>query len=227
MPLDDVQEYRIITNNFSPEYGRASGGVVAVATRSGTNSFHGTGWEFNRIAATTANTVTNAQEGIAKGQYTRNQFGGAIGGPIVKEKLFFFASTEFIRVRSASPQIAAVPTSEFLAAAPANVQSYFNTFGGNTNFNVLSTTSNLQAGGGTAPLYSQLDPSTPVFNVVQFLAPGDAGGGVPQNTYNVTGRVDYNLGQKTQAFFRYVDYHELDQAGSSFSSPIRNTTSAN
>jgi Carboxypeptidase regulatory-like domain len=219
VPLDDVQEYRIITNNFSPEYGRASGGVVAVATRSGTNAFHGSGWEFNRIAATTANTVTNAQEGIAKGQYTRNQFGGAVGGPILKDKLFFFASTEFIRVRSASPQIAAVPTSQLLAAAPANVQSYFSTFGGNTNFNVLSTTSNLQAGGGAAPLYSQLDPSTPVFNVVQFLAPGDAGGGVPQNTYNITGRVDYNLGEKTQAFFRYVDYHELDQSGSSFSSP--------
>lgn len=219
VPIDSVEEYRIITNNFSPEYGRASGGVVAVATRSGTNSFHGSAWEYNRISATTANTVTNAQTGVPKGQYTRNQFGGAVGGPILKDKLFFFAASEWTRVRSASPSISAVPTSQLLAAAPANVQSYFSTYGANQTFNVLSSTTNLQAGGGTNPLYSHLDPATPVFNVVSFLAPGDAGGGVPQNTYNVTARVDYNLGEKTQVFFRYVNYKEVDQSGSSFSSP--------
>jgi hypothetical protein len=219
VPIDSVQEYRIITNNFAPEYGRASGGVVAVATKSGANSFHGSAWEFNRIAATTSNTVTNAQEGIAKGQYTRNQFGGAVGGPILKDKLFFFASTEFTRVRSASPQIAGVPTAQLLAAAPANVQSYFSTYGGTPKFDVISTTTNSQAGNASGPLYAQLPASTPVFNIVQFTAPGDAGGGVPQNTYNITGRVDYNLGEKTQVFFRYVNYHELDQSGSTFSSP--------
>ena len=63
VPVDAVQEYRVITNNFSPEYGRASGGVVAVATKSGTNDFHGRAWEFNRIAATTANTVNQLPEG--------------------------------------------------------------------------------------------------------------------------------------------------------------------
>ncbi|WP_433967004.1 carboxypeptidase regulatory-like domain-containing protein [Tunturiibacter gelidiferens] len=218
VPIDSVQEYRVITNNFGAEYGRASGGVVAVATKSGTNSFHGSAWEFNRLGATTANTVANAQAGLAKGNYTRNQFGGAVGGPILKDKLFFFASTELTRVRSSANQIAVVPSAQLLAAAPANVQSFFSTYGGNQKFNVLSTTTNLQAGGGTTPLYSTLDPSLPIFNNIGYATPNDAGGGVPQNTYNVTGRLDYNLGEKTQAFFRYANYHEVDAPGSAVGS---------
>jgi hypothetical protein len=219
VPLDGVQEYRVITNNFSPEYGRASGGVVALATKSGTNSFHGNIWEFNRLAATTANTFTNSQEGVAKGGYTRNQFGAAVGGPVFRDKLFFFGSTEFTRVRSAAQNISVIPTSQFLAAASPNVQSFFSTYGGGVKATTLSQTTNLQAGGGTTPLYSTLPGTLPVFNVVSFAAPGDAGGGLPQNTYNVLGRVDYNLGQKTQAFFRFVDYHEVDQPGAAFASP--------
>ncbi len=224
VPIDDVQEYRIITNNFSPEYGRASGGVVAVATKAGTNDLHGRVWEFNRIAATTSNTVSNAQQGNPKGNYTRNQFGGAVGGPIVKDKLFFFASTEFTRVRSSANLISTIPTAQLLAAAPANVQSFFSTYGPTNVGHVLSTTTNLQAGAPDAnkvqqPLYPTLDPGLPIFNDVGFSAPSDAGGGLPQNTYNVTGRVDYNLGEKTQTFFRYVNYHEVDQAGSAFSTP--------
>ena len=218
VPLDDVQEYRIITNNFAPEYGRASGGVVAVATRAGTNAFHGRIWEFNRLSAYTANTVTNAQSGVPKSSYTRNQFGGAIGGPVLKDKLFFFSSAELTRVRSASNIISAVPDPALLAVAAPNVQSFFNTYGAHPNFNVNSTTTNAQAGGGS-PLYAGLAPSAPVYDNVLFTAPADAGGGLPQNTYNVTGRLDYDLSAKTQAFFRYVDYNEVDLAGAAYSSP--------
>src|SRR3984893_4940925 len=96
VPLDSIGEYRVITSNFGPEYGRASGGVVNVVTKAGSNRFHGGAWEYNRLAAYTANTVQNAQSGIPKGQYTRNQFGYNIGGPIVKDKLFFFQSTEWV-----------------------------------------------------------------------------------------------------------------------------------
>ncbi len=219
VPVDAVQEYRIITNNFSPEYGRASGGVVSVATLAGTNTFHGRIWEFNRISATTANTVTNAQDGVAKGTYTRNQFGGIVSGPIVKDKLFFMGATEFTRVRSSAGLVAAIPTTQFLAVAPANIQSYFQTYGATNVGNVLSTTTNLQAGGGTTPLYPNLPGSLPIFSKVSFTAPSDAGGGLPQNTYNVVGRVDYNLGSTTQIFFRYVNYHENDALGAVSASP--------
>ncbi len=213
VPLDDVQEYRVITNNFAPEYGRASGGVVAVATRSGTNAFHGRLWEFNRLSAYTANTVTNAQSGVPKSSYTRNQFGAAVGGPVIKDKLFFFSSAELTRVRSAANIINAVPSPTLLAASAPNVQSFFNAYGTHPNFNVISSTTNTQAGGGS-PLYAGLAPNAPVFDNVSFSAPADAGGGNPQNTYNVTGRLDYSFGAKTQAFFRYVNYNEIDQLGS-------------
>jgi Carboxypeptidase regulatory-like domain/TonB dependent receptor len=218
VPLDSVQEYRIATSNFEPQYGRASGGVVNVVTKSGTNAFHGSAWEFNRLSAYTANTVTNAQQGLPKGKYTRNQFGAAIGGPIVKDKLFFFGAVEFVRVRSAANLTAAVPTPQFLALTAPNVQSYFSTYAGNNNFNFLSTTTNAQLGSGGVPAIAGIPANTPVFGTVAYSAPQNAGGSVPQNTYNVVGRVDYNLSERTQAFFRYVNYNENDLSGANFAS---------
>jgi hypothetical protein len=225
VPLDAVQEFSVITSNFQPEFGRASGGIVNVTTRAGTNNFHGTLWEFNRLSAYTSNTETNDALGNPKGIYTRNQFGGAVGGPILKDKLFFFASTEFIRVRSSASLSAAVPTPQFLALTAPNVQSFFSQYAGTQNFNFVSTSTNAQMGaasGTTDPtglFYPTLPANLPVLGVVGFQAPSDAGGGIPQNTYNITGRVDYNLGAKTQMFFRYVDYNETDTIGGDFASP--------
>jgi hypothetical protein len=229
VPLDAVQEFSVTTSNFQPQYGRASGGIVNVTTRAGSNNLHGNVWEFNRLSAYTANTETNDALGNPKGIYTRNQFGGAVGGPILKDKLFFFASTEFTRVRSSASLTAAVPTSQFLADAAPNIQSYFGTYAGTQNFNFLSTSTNQQMGTASkiAPtptnpsglFYSNLPANLPVLGVVGYQAPADAGGGIPQNTYNITGRVDYNFDQKTQAFFRYVDYSETDTAGGDFASP--------
>jgi len=85
---DVVQEYRIVTNNFEAQYGRASGGVVNVLTKSGTSSYHGTAWEYNRVSAYTANTFDNDSNGIPKGSYVRNQFGYGFGGPILKTSCF-------------------------------------------------------------------------------------------------------------------------------------------
>src|SRR5262249_17204031 len=78
IPLDPVQEFRVITNGMTAEYGRAAGGVVNVATKSGTNQFHGTAYEFNRISALASNTYNNAANDISKPTFTRNQFGYSI-----------------------------------------------------------------------------------------------------------------------------------------------------
>ena len=102
VPVDATQEYSVITNNFPAEYGRAAGGVVNVTTKAGTNEIHGSAWEFNRLSAYTANTYGNDALGTPKGAYTRNQFGYAAGGPIIKNKLFIFESTEWTRVRSSA-----------------------------------------------------------------------------------------------------------------------------
>jgi hypothetical protein len=213
VPIDALQEFRITTNNYLPEYGRASGGIVNVTTRSGTNAFHGDGWEFNRLSSYTSNTVTNSQEGLPKGLYTRNQFGFAVGGPIVKNKLFFFASTEWTRVRSSASLTGGVPTPQFLALTAPNVQAYFNQYSGGKTFNYSSTFTAADVG------ITGIPATTPVFGTVPYTAPENAGGGVPQNTYNITGRVDYTFNEKTQAYFRYVDYKEVDEGGSQYASP--------
>jgi outer membrane receptor protein involved in Fe transport len=218
IPQDAVQEYRIVTNNFDSQYGRTSGGVVNVITKSGTNAFHGDAWEFNRLAAYTANTFTNNATDTPKGQYTRNQFGYDVGGPIKKDKLFFFQSTEWLRVRSSANQTAYVPTPQLLALLPANVKGYFNTYG-NSSFNFVST---LPAGSlsSSAATFNALVPaSTPAFGLVSYTAPVDAGGDVPQNTYELVGRFDYNFSDNTQIFFRYGRESLLALQGGVFASP--------
>ncbi len=213
IPQDATQEFRVQTSNYESQYGRASGGIVNVTTKSGTNAFHGGLWEFNRLSAYTSNTVLNAQQGFPKGVYTRNQFGFDVGGPILKNKLFFFGSTEWTRVRSSAVSIAGVPTPQFLALTAANTQSFFSTYSGGKNFNFTNTYTAGQLGIAGVPA------STPAFGTVPYIAPINAGGSVPQNTWNVVGRFDYNLSDKTLLFFRYANYNETDESGAAFASP--------
>src|SRR5687767_3601358 len=105
VPLDSVQEFSVITNNFSAQYGRATGGIVNVATKSGTNAFHGTAYEFLRNDALSTNTVDNRANDIEKGKFTRHQTGFSIGGPVKRDKMHFFSNLEYIRVRSADTEI--------------------------------------------------------------------------------------------------------------------------
>ena len=100
VPLDAVQEFSVITNNFSAQYGRATGGIVNVVTKSGTNIFRGTVYEFFRNEKLANNSPDNEANDIEKGQFKRNQTGYSLGGPIVKDKVHFFSSLEYIGVRS-------------------------------------------------------------------------------------------------------------------------------
>ena len=104
---DSVEEFRVITNTFDAEYGRNSGSVVNVITKSGTNNFHGDVYEYFR------NTVLDAQGyyNSTRPQWNQNQFGGTFGGPIKKDRTFFFASYEGRRVREGIPgAVVNVPT---------------------------------------------------------------------------------------------------------------------
>jgi len=229
VPADSIQEFSIITSNFGAEYGRASGGIVNVGTKSGTNSFHGSAFEYNRLSAYTANTYGNDANDVPKGVYARNDFGYNFGGPILKNKLFGFVSEEFVRVRSNSQQTEEILDPSFISLLPSNMQSYFSKYGTSAQkpSGTVITAGQLAANaatfpGGTFPLINGLTPvsaSQPVFDVVNFSAPFDAGGGVPQNANNLVARVDYNLSENTQMFFRYAHYTENDSAGSVFYSP--------
>src|SRR5215470_16870896 len=95
-PPDAVGEFRVVTNNASAEYGRAAGATVNVAYRSGTNQLHGDGWEFFRNTALNATTYFKPPDG-KKPPLSRNQYGGVGGGPIVKNRAFFFADYEGFR----------------------------------------------------------------------------------------------------------------------------------
>jgi hypothetical protein len=119
-PLDSVQEVGIITNNFTAEYGRASAGVINVTTKSGTNQFHGTLYEFNRVSDLASNSFNNNAYSIDKPVFVRNQFGYSLGGPVKKNKLFFFSNTEWTRVRSAAAFTDIVPAPQLIAAAAPN-----------------------------------------------------------------------------------------------------------
>ena len=92
VPLDVVEEYRLMTHNFTAEYGRNTGFIANVVTKSGTNEFHGAAYYFNRNSALAANTYENNARGIPRPVFNRHQLGGAVGGPILRDKLFFYAA---------------------------------------------------------------------------------------------------------------------------------------
>ncbi len=91
---DSIAEFRVLQSNYSAEYGRNAGGIVSVVTKSGTNSFHGTAYDYVRNNFFNANTFFNNEQDLPVPVLKRNQFGGTVGGPIVKNKLFFFFSYE-------------------------------------------------------------------------------------------------------------------------------------
>jgi hypothetical protein len=117
--VDAIQEFSVLTSNYSAEYGKTSGGVVNAITRSGTNSFHGSVYEFLRNSALGAKNFFEAAD-TPKAPFKRNQFGGAIGGPIFKNKTFFFADYEGIRQAKGIANVDSVPSA---AARSGNLQS--------------------------------------------------------------------------------------------------------
>jgi outer membrane receptor protein involved in Fe transport len=212
VPLDAVQEYSIITNNFTAEFGRASGGIVNVATKAGTNDYHGTAYQFGRYSRLNSNSFQNNANvdllgnSRPKNVYTRNQFGYSFGGPVIKEKLFFFQSTEFLRVRSNNTNIVVVPTPQLLALSAPETQNFFNQFGAlKPGVTVLGTRTRQDfdpcAPGSVCD--TRIGLTTPIFTRLAYDVPSDSGGGDPQNTYYVVGRMDYNLSEKTQIYGRY------------------------
>jgi hypothetical protein len=177
--LDALQEFRIQTSTFAPEFGRTPGAQVSVVTKSGTNAFHGTAFEYLRNDVLDANDWFADNKGPREPELRQNDFGGVLGGPIIKDKLFFFGSYEGLRIRQ--PQIANtyVPTLATRLSAPAAVQPLLNAFPQPTG----GSCPNCSAGTGAfAACYS--DPSS-------------------LDSYG--GRVDYLLSRKLNLFGRYSD----------------------
>lgn len=94
VPLESIQEFRFTTSNPGADQGRSSGGQVGFVTKSGTNDFHGSAFWYHRNTATTANDFFSNRDGNPKSKLLRNQYGGSLGGPILKERFFFFGTFE-------------------------------------------------------------------------------------------------------------------------------------
>ncbi|HYP54283.1 MAG TPA: TonB-dependent receptor [Pyrinomonadaceae bacterium] len=212
IPLDAVQEFRLVTSSFTPEYGRASGGIVNVGTKNGTNDFNGTLYAFNRISRLASNGFANNALELPRSVFARNQFGYSVGGRIVRDKLFFFNSTEWTRVRSSGPATAFVPTPQLIALSAAATRDFFSAYQ-----LAAAPTGRVRTAGELG--ITGVPADTPAFQEVAYTLPNDFGGGFPQNDLSTITRIDWNLSDKTQIYGRYALQDNELFAGSTANSP--------
>ena len=174
MDLDSISEFRVLTNNFDPEYGNYAGGIVNAVTKSGTNNWHGDAFEFLRNTHLDAKGFFDLHRDI----YDQNQFGGTFGGPIKKDKIFFFGDYQGTRTtQSIDAGQITVPT---LAERGGNFQDLAVPASGSTPaippFNTLVngavTPERVQGAGLAAQLQSTLNYTTPVSSGEPYFTPG-------------------------------------------------------
>jgi len=128
LSVEAMQKFRVQTSSFAPEFGRTPGGQISIVTRSGSNDFHGTLFEYFR------NDVLDARDWFVnynnpqKPAERQNDFGGVFGGPIIKDKTFFFFSYEGLRLRQPSTQQTAVPDNASRQQAAASMQPFLNAY---------------------------------------------------------------------------------------------------
>jgi hypothetical protein len=115
---DAVQEFQVNSNSYSAEFGRASGGVINVVTKSGSNEFHGSGYWFYRDRFLNANSTVNKLNGLPRSPYHFNQFGGTFGGPLARNRLFFFFNYEGVRSQRANSVVLNLPAGFALSTNP-------------------------------------------------------------------------------------------------------------
>jgi hypothetical protein len=129
--VDAMQEFRIQTSTYAPEFGRTPGGQISIVTRSGTDQFHGTLFDYFRNDVLDANNWFNGYTNIPplpKAKERQNDFGGTVGGPIVKDRTFFFFSYEGLRLRLPETTLSTVPDLSARQNAVAAMQPFLNAF---------------------------------------------------------------------------------------------------
>ena len=126
--VDAMQEFSIQTSGYAPEYGRTPGAQISIITRSGTNSFHGTAFDYLRNDVLDANDWFANSLGLKRAELRQNDFGGVVGGPIWKNHTFFFFSYEGLRLRQPTTGISEVPPLDARQAAPAEIKPFMDAF---------------------------------------------------------------------------------------------------
>lgn len=224
--IDAIQEFKVQTNLYSAEITRTSGGVVNIITKSGTNSFHGSLFEFLRNDKFDANGNYNftgtASAQLPKQKYRQNQFGGSLGGPIIKDRTFFFGDYEGLKIRQGIPITATVPTAkQRIGDFSENCTAGFNAQGICAN---AAQQINLVNPIGAAPAgavpFNRLDQGVyaalrdPLALKIAALYPLPTSSGVnvtnfasspvrPQDASTLDARIDHRFSDKTSFFGRY------------------------
>lgn len=126
--VDAMQEFRVQTSSFAPEYGRTPGAQISIVTRSGSNEFHGTAFEYFRNDKLDARDWFINNNGLKKPAERQNDFGGVFGGPVRRNRTFFFFSYEGLRLRQPATQQSVVPDRASRQQAPTSILPYLNAF---------------------------------------------------------------------------------------------------
>jgi len=214
--IDSIQEVRMLTSNYSAEYGAAAGAITIVQTKSGSNQLRGSLYEFLRNDKLDANSFFNNRLGARKPAFRRNEFGGTIGGPIRQDRTFFFADYQGIRVRQPKTIISTVPT---IAQRQMVSTGNFSALGAQvfdptnivTIFDPATTGINQRApfAGNQVPvarldpaaikLYGLLPQPTNAAATRNFVFNPSAS----QRTDQFDARIDQNVGASDRVFFKY------------------------
>src|ERR1700730_2483867 len=200
-----IEEFRVTTVNANASQGRSSGAQISLVTKSGSNDWHGALFEANRNTATTANDFFNNRSGVGRPKLIRNTFGGAVGGPIIKDKLFFFYSYEERRDIS---EVAAPTRTVPLPSLGLGQVRYRNTSGGVTTLSTAQLNSIFLPGmnpiaiavlANAASKYPANDSSVgDGLNTSGFRFNAKT----PVTLHSHAGRFDYNLNSKQVLFVR-------------------------
>jgi hypothetical protein len=196
--VDALQEFRIQTSTYAPEFGRTPGGQISIITRSGTNQFHGTAFDYLRNDIFDANDWFADSAGLPKAKDRQNDFGGTFGGPILRDRTFFFFSYEGLRLRL--PQTALTTVPDILARQNANpaIQPFLNAY----------------------PLPNGTDD--PTTGIAQFNS--SFSNAASLDAYSI--RVDQKLGDKINLFARYnYSPSSLTERGQGSFEPMSDLTS--
>ncbi len=225
---DVVADFRVQTNSNNAEFGRYSGGVLNLGSKSGTNLFHGSAYEFLRNKVLNANNFFANANGIGKPAFTQNQFGATIGGPVKKDKLFFFAGYEGYRQRQGATFLTTVPQvrmnggdfSEYRNAAGAQIPIFdpLTQCGAFSNPECAAGNGaqRLQFPGNMIP-QNRINPVARKLNEFPLNAPPNLPGAQFTNLFNYSknissggdndqynGRIDYSINEKMRLFGRFT-----------------------
>jgi hypothetical protein len=220
-PVDSVEQFTGTVGGLTPSIGTGSGGQFQLVTRHGTNSFHGNVNEYHRDTTTASNTYFNNLVGLSRTPLIRNQFGGSVGGPILKDKLYFFFNFGDSRIVQSNAAEPIVPVTTLYSSTPT--LNYINNGAGcgidsrlNNSSTCISSISAAQAA-ALDPAGIGFNPGVLAFLAKRYPAPNDPtqGDGVntegfrftypePDNQTTYVGRIDYNLTSTQKIYGRFT-----------------------